>query len=138
MITIAILIVLIILYIYFIVRAMKQDANAIEKINDKLIEYNSKREYLLNNPNIPEKEHKIVIGEILKLEDDMKNTEHSSVKKILLSSRDGAIRGALVGAITSGSIAAYDGTILWLLLGGIMNGISDTISWDTRILNLES
>jgi hypothetical protein len=61
--------------------------------------------------------------------------KQSKLKKMLLSSRDGAIRGALTGCISNGAIAAFDGALLWMLINGILNGVNEHINWNIDIID---
>lgn len=125
-------IVLFIIYIVFIIVAMKQDNIKIVKLNTQLSLLELEQKKLDNSENSIE--FNKCKDNIEVVQKDINNTKQSKLKKMLVTSRDGAIRGALMGCITNGSVAAFDGAVLWLLISGIMNGISDSIQWNTDII----
>ena len=57
----------------------------------------------------------------------------SSVKKMILMSRDAGITGGIVGLITGGPGNAINNAVMWMCVGGIKHGISEKLSWNTKL-----
>lgn len=59
--------------------------------------------------------------------------QESHVKKTIISCRDGAIRGFVMGLPAGGLPGAFNGAVTWLLVSGTTSTMSDMFGWNTRL-----
>jgi hypothetical protein len=60
----------------------------------------------------------------------------SRVKKILISCRDAAIRGAIQGGLSGSLAEAFESAATWTLLGGTATAIAEQFNWNPRLILL--
>lgn len=53
----------------------------------------------------------------------------SKLRKIINSTRDQVIRGAIMGAIGGSAAEALHSAVTWSLVGGIVSGMGDLLQW---------
>ena len=61
------------------------------------------------------------------------SNDESYTKKMLIASRDLAIKGAIVGMLTLPADETLHSIILWFFVGGITNNMSNIIGNDTNL-----
>ncbi len=125
--------ILTILFTLFMIKAFYDDKESLEQIQKHAIKcpicsHFTNEQIDLSNP---EQLHNFVVDTI-KHENRNGHFTDSKVKKMLTTSRDQIIRGALLGALEGSPIGAIHGAIAWSLSGGIINGVGDIFGWKTR------
>ena len=127
------LFVLTMLFTIFMIKAYYDDKHALEQIQlhaEKCPVCSSFVEERIDLSS-PEQLHNFIV-DTMKHENRHGHFTDSKVKKMLNTSRDQIIRGALLGALNGSSIEMLHGGVAWALSSGIISGCGDLFGWKTR------
>ena len=124
------LFILTVLFTIFMIKAFYDDKYSLEQIKK-----HAEVCPVCHNCNVdlstPENLHNFIV-DTMKHENRTGHFTDSKVKKMLATSRDQIIRGALLGALEGSPIGAIHGAVAWSLSGGIISGIGDILGWQSR------
>jgi hypothetical protein len=122
------IIALLIIFTFFLVRAWMQDREREEKREQERDNCSTCAAIEQQNRGTKEGFHAAVVT-AMKDEHAHGSLAPSKVERMLNVTRDQIIRGAIMGAIGGSAIDALNSAVTWSLVGGVVSGFSDVITW---------